>query len=146
MPQSHSRIHLLLLMHCLKVESCKPNNVYILLPPFCVRHFLIHVLKWQCVFIDQNLASQIAMFMGPTWAPPGSYLSQMGPMLAPWTLLSGVTMSYLPPFIQIAVDVGPLMNHRGHPFWCICRYLSMPSLTFIHKSGPCLSIYRKTPL
>ena len=33
--------------------------------------------------------SQIAKFMGPTWSPPGSCRPQMGPMLAPWTLLSG---------------------------------------------------------
>ena len=34
--------------------------------------------------------SQIARFMGPTWGPSGSCRTQMGPMLAPWTLLSGV--------------------------------------------------------
>ena len=28
-------------------------------------------------------------FMGPTWGPPGSCRPQMGPTLAPWTLLSG---------------------------------------------------------
>ena len=28
--------------------------------------------------------------MGPTWGPPGSCRPQMGPMLAPWTLLSGI--------------------------------------------------------
>ena len=28
-------------------------------------------------------------FMGPTWGPPGSCRPLMGPMLAPWTLLSG---------------------------------------------------------
>ena len=33
-------------------------------------------------------ASQIARLMGPTWGQPGSCRSQMGPMLAPWTLLS----------------------------------------------------------
>ena len=33
--------------------------------------------------------TQIARFMGPTWDPPGSCRPQMGPMLAPWTLLSG---------------------------------------------------------
>ena len=33
--------------------------------------------------------TQIAKFMGPTWGPPGSCRPQMGPMLAPWTLLSG---------------------------------------------------------
>ena len=27
--------------------------------------------------------------MGPTWGPPGSCRPQMGPVLAPWTLLSG---------------------------------------------------------
>ena len=27
--------------------------------------------------------------MGPTWGPPGSCRPQMGPMMAPWTLLSG---------------------------------------------------------
>ena len=35
------------------------------------------------------LVTQIAKFMGPTWGPPGSCRPQMGPMLAPWTLLSG---------------------------------------------------------
>ena len=30
-------------------------------------------------------------FMGPIWGPPGSCRPQMGPMLAPCTLLSGVT-------------------------------------------------------
>ena len=34
--------------------------------------------------------SKIAKFMGPTWGPPGSCRPQMGPMLAPWTLLSGL--------------------------------------------------------
>ena len=29
-------------------------------------------------------------FMGPTWGPPGSCRPQVGPMLAPWTLLSGL--------------------------------------------------------
>ena len=34
--------------------------------------------------------SQIAKFMGPTWVPPGSCRPQVGPMLATWTLLSGM--------------------------------------------------------
>ena len=32
---------------------------------------------------------QIARFMGPTWGPTGSCRTLMGPMLAPWTLISG---------------------------------------------------------
>ena len=35
------------------------------------------------------ITTQIAKFMGPTWGPPGSCRPQMGPVLAPWTLLSG---------------------------------------------------------
>ena len=31
----------------------------------------------------------IARFMGSTWGPSGADRAQMGPMLAPWTLLSG---------------------------------------------------------
>ena len=34
-------------------------------------------------------ASRIEEFMGPIWGPPGSCWPQMGPMLVPWTLLSG---------------------------------------------------------
>ena len=37
--------------------------------------------------------SQIAKFMGPTWAPPGSCWPQMGPISAPWSLLSGICHS-----------------------------------------------------
>ena len=37
-----------------------------------------------------RMSSQIAKFMGPTWGPPGSCRPQLGPMLVPWTLLSGV--------------------------------------------------------
>ena len=35
------------------------------------------------------LLAQIARFMRPTWGPPGAYRTQVGPMMAPWTLLSG---------------------------------------------------------
>ena len=39
--------------------------------------------------------SQIAKFMGPTCGPPGSCRPQMGPMLAPWTLLSGLIWMFI---------------------------------------------------
>ena len=41
------------------------------------------------LYKDVALPAQTAKFMGPTWGPPGSCRPQMGPMLAPWTLLSG---------------------------------------------------------
>ena len=35
------------------------------------------------------ITALIARFMGPTWGPYGADRTQVGPMLAPWTLLSG---------------------------------------------------------
>ena len=34
--------------------------------------------------------SLVARFMGPTWGPSGADRAQVGPMLAPWTLLCGM--------------------------------------------------------
>ena len=36
-----------------------------------------------------HLSTLIARFMGPTWGPSWVYRIQVGPMLAPWTSLSG---------------------------------------------------------
>ena len=38
---------------------------------------------------------QIANLMRPTWGLPGSCRPQMGPMLAPWILLSGYIFQYI---------------------------------------------------
>ena len=54
--------------------------------------------SWNCLIVSKKMVTQftyytvitqIAKFMGPTWGPPGSCRPQMGPMLAPWSLLSG---------------------------------------------------------
>ena len=37
----------------------------------------------------KHAITQIDRFMGPTWVPSGADRTQMGPMLAPWTFLSG---------------------------------------------------------
>ena len=36
-----------------------------------------------------DIYTLIARFMGPTWGPSGADRTRVGPMLAPWTLLSG---------------------------------------------------------
>ena len=41
----------------------------------------------RCTVMSQRL-SLIARFMEPTWGPSGAGRTQVGPMLAPWTLLS----------------------------------------------------------
>ena len=51
-----------------------------------------------CQFI---MVTQIAKFMGPTWGPSGADRTQMGPMLAPWTLLSGEGLVCVLPYKPI---------------------------------------------
>ena len=41
-----------------------------------------------------TIISLIAMFLGPAWGPSGADRTQVGPMLAPWTLLSGLSAKY----------------------------------------------------
>ena len=45
-----------------------------------------------CASMSQHCVIHlIAIFMGPTWGPPGAARTQVGPMLATWTLLSGIS-------------------------------------------------------
>ena len=46
-------------------------------------------------FVDTGTIvwSLIARFMGPTWGPSGAGRTQVGPMLAPWTLLSWIAVN-----------------------------------------------------
>ena len=78
------------------------------------------------------IISQIAKFMGPTWGPPGSCRPQMGPMLATWTLLSGVLMNkaklkpcskHCSPF-NVMECSEYITQHTPYDFWrepcCLC--------------------------
>ena len=51
-------------------------------------------IVWCWIFCRYSL---IARFMGPTWGPSGADRTQVGPMLAPWTLLSRLWCSSLNP-------------------------------------------------
>ena len=52
--------------------------------------------------------SQIARFTCPTWGPPGSCRLQVSPMLAQWTLLSGVICLTTLDFAIRGILCGPL--------------------------------------
>ena len=43
----------------------------------------------------------IARYMGPTWGPSGADKTQVGPTLAPWTLLSGPRCHVLYPVLTV---------------------------------------------
>ena len=48
--------------------------------------------------------SLITRFVGPAWGPSGADSTQVGPMLAPWTLLSGmITIQHAHEFIVIVL-------------------------------------------
>ena len=49
-------------------------------------HLRIYELELELKYYNPTL---IARFMGPTWGPSGADSTQVGPILAPWTLLSG---------------------------------------------------------
>ena len=42
-----------------------------------------------CQVGTEEKTSRIARVMGPTWGPSGTEMTQVGPMVAQWTLLSG---------------------------------------------------------
>ena len=52
--------------------------------------------------VKDKSTSQITIFMGSTWVPPGSCRPQVGPMLAPWTLLSGLSYTELTKTLPIS--------------------------------------------
>ena len=59
--------------------------------------------------VAESAGSQKTKFMGPTWGPSGSCRPQMGPMLTPWTLLSGVSYQ---------VTICPLSYAHGFAVHC----------------------------
>ena len=70
----------------------------------------------------------IARFMGPTWGPAGADRTQVGPMLAPWTLLSGTVCRPLSEFIVVQ------SCHRCYiVIKCGQRYHY--SFGYMHKNG-----------
>ena len=69
------------------VDKCPPYVC--LIPGSCPKYRTrVHFVSLESIFL--RLLYQIAKFMGPTWSPPGSSRPQMEPMLASWTLLSGM--------------------------------------------------------
>ena len=53
-------------------------------------------LRWNDGFHSSTgRKSLLERFMGPTWGPSGADRTQVGPMLAVWTLLSGMDSSHI---------------------------------------------------
>ena len=77
------------------------------------------------------------MFMGPTWGPPGSCRPQMGPMLAPCTLLSGISRAIIDSkgLIRISIFSCSGVNKACHWYTCmleICLYELAWCRSYVH--------------
>ena len=111
------------------------NVIGIVQRPYYWRHHPRHYIQWVitneatgyrlCVsiFIHYSagkvvvtyLYTLIAKFMGPTWGPSGADRTQVGLMLAPWTLLSWYTISYgiyQDYYQRTYIDIRSLESHR----------------------------------
>ena len=74
----------------------------------------------------------IARFMGPTWDPSGADRTQVGPMLAPWTWLSGYS-SWHKPLVNSFIILMIVWHNRRkfgmvqieHDFMYIFFYLGL---------------------
>ena len=77
-----------LLHDTLPYPSFRANTACKIWGPFQYKYglslYMISITK-----IRLSWDTLIARFMGPTWGPSGADRTQLGPMLAPWTLLSG---------------------------------------------------------
>ena len=79
----------------------------------------------------------IARFMGPTWGPSGADKTQVGPMLAPWTLLSGQ-------WLRVGTITVTLPHHRtgfkrnmdGHILWNFAGYFIRGVVSLVSTSTP----------
>ena len=97
------------------------NKKYI---QFCSQHYTYYwptVKCWDICrrsggLVQGTSTSIIARFMGPTWGTSGADRSQVGSMLAPWTLLSGFEHCKLSVtkhrILRFAMRIRHLLNGR----------------------------------
>ena len=94
-------------------------------------------------------AALIARFMGPTWGPSGADRTQLGPMLAPWTLLSGRVLTAIHVFSSFSCDLAKYrgrsrmkINTHGDPkcddSWCFHTVNKNP-FVYVFPNSRCLS-------
>ena len=66
------------------------DEIYFPFVPFITRQWPFVLTAMTHVLVRTAVPSLIARCMGPTWGPSGADRTQVGPMLTPWALLSGL--------------------------------------------------------
>ena len=79
--------------------------------------FLCPLCYYSLIFFDYRISAAsalIARFMGLSWGPSGADRTQVGPMLAPWTLLSGWFTDCMPMSSTIITSFHHQIQRRVH--------------------------------
>ena len=84
---------------------------------------LVNFVRAVCLWISKH-GTLIARFMGPTWGPSGADRTQVGPMLAPWTLLCR--------YLYRLSEIGCFFNEKYH--WLYIQ-LKFPTKHQLHYFG-----------
>ena len=116
------------------------------------QHDLCLWLRWS---VYCRVISLIARFMGSTWGPSGTDRTQLGPILAPWTLLYGMfynftTFPRIWPFTSSTCSRHRLLymlpsaviTRSSITKYCIhhCNYWSRISKAEPTKDSPCMAL------
>ena len=83
------------------------------------------------------ITSLITRFMGPTWGPAGANGTQVGPMLAPWSLLSGI-QHHMSICYQAPWSYGPPLQgttKRDYINWTTATTGNLSVLTHPHQQA-----------
>ena len=107
--------------------------------PFCLRRIVIT----QYITHKMAMTILIARFMGPTWGPSGADRTQVAPVLAPWTLLSGKDpIKYMGDFEPIKHTTYLILNGElCDAYWVPLnqhKLQQIPKLIFFILSCRCL--------
>ena len=80
----------------------------------CISLYILMILHMSYLHNGITILARYlkAKFMGPTWGPPGSCRPQMGPMLAPGTLLSGMVSVFVQKAMHISISELPLFQPK----------------------------------
>ena len=74
----------------------------------------------------------IARFMGPTWGPHGADRTQVGPILVPWTLLSGQVSILHGESVMLSQDVC-FVFVLDHIIWTLKHHKSKEARLFVKQ-------------
>ena len=94
------------------------------------------LLETPCLNI-KSVHTLIARFMRPIWGPSGADRTQVGPMLAPWILLSG----YLGAELLLDNELWSLIGNKSTLDWCqdIIQTNNCLIGTFMRIRGQCVT-------